>query len=155
VTAGMLDKAAQGRRNLRNGKTAMRQLATWLREHGAPHADLVSRHHASDIVGVGDAAIECTVAEWKAMPVKDAQAARDCHERGLSRYVVVKKRVASPGERAKDPGDWWAVMPFRLWWFRELEVTRLEAKVGHLQEENARLNVELHGRPVRNVAEGL
>jgi hypothetical protein len=116
------------RRGSNRGHRAMREAVAWLREHGAPHADIVTRNHASDITGVGDLAIECTVEPFTGLPRKMGQSAGDACRREVEFYGVLKKRVASPGEAAKTPADWWWVEPFGLRWELHQRMSRLEAE---------------------------
>lgn len=116
------------RRGADRGRRAMPQVRDWVRERGAPHAEVARRNHASDLTGVGDLAIEITVEPFARLAKKMAQAADDAAGRGLEFYGVLKKRVASPGEPAKTVADWWWVEPFGLRWELHQRMSRLEAE---------------------------
>lgn len=124
-----VDASTQGRRNRRNGNEWMHDCVVWLQHHGAPHADRTTGAHSNDITGVGDVAIECTIAPWEKMWEKARQAAGDAQARGLDRWVIWKKRKARRGERAWGVGGAWAVMTVEHYWDREQAIGRLERQV--------------------------
>ena len=100
-----------GRSNRRNGKDWQLACAAWLRDHGFPHAAYEVREGASDILGTGDVATECTLTTWDKIWIKLDQAARDAKRRGLDSYVVWKKRSGT-----RDPGLGLVCMPAKDFW---------------------------------------
>ena len=100
-----------GRSNRRAGKTWQLACAAWLRDHGYPNASYEIREGASDILGTGDIAVECTLTTWDKVWIKLDQSARDAVRRGLDFYVVWKKRNGAP-----DPGLGLICMPARQFW---------------------------------------
>jgi hypothetical protein len=125
---------ARGRSSYRRGTEAMREGALWLREHGAPHADRVTRHHASDFTGIGDLAVEMTVSPWDEIGRKAEQAKKDAEARGIRNWCVWKKRKALAGESKHGPGEWWAVTTFGQWWALHQELDALRAQVKMYRE---------------------
>jgi len=123
------DRSTAGRLGRRLGKDTERPALRWLRDHGAPHAEHVTRGHASDVTGVGDVAIEITAEEWGSIGKKARQAEFDAAERaGAGQpawdWCVWKRRRGYP-----DPGEWWCVQPFGQWWRLRQRVTELEQEV--------------------------
>lgn len=123
------DASAQGRKNNRAGKAAMRRALGWVRANGAPHADAVRRPHSSDLTGVGDMAIEVTVEGWEHIGIKADQAAADASSRGLDMWCVWKPR------RGKgDMGEAWCVTTFGQWWALHAELAELRTQVRVLRD---------------------
>lgn len=123
------EASARGRANRRAGKTAMRRALVWLRGHGAPHADLVTRPHSSDLTGVGDMAIEVTVENWERIGQKADQAAADAARRGLTEWCIWK-----PRRGVGDMGHAWCVTEFTQWWALHQELADLRTRVRVLTE---------------------
>jgi len=88
-----------GAANRRNGKGWQMDCADWLRRHGFPSASYEIRNKVGDVIGVGDINIECTIAEWDKIWIKEDQSAADAKARGFTDWVVWKKRrgKADPG----------------------------------------------------------
>jgi hypothetical protein len=100
-----------GRSNRRSGKAWQLACAAKLRTLSYPNAAYEIRNGASDILGTGDVAVECTVTTWEKIWIKLDQARRDGQRRGLDIYCVWKKRNGTT-----DPGDGAIVMPAGLFW---------------------------------------
>lgn len=130
---------ARGRSAYRRGSEAMRAGENWLRANGAPHAGRVMRGHDSDFTGIGPLAVEMTISPWDEINRKARQAAADADKRGVSRWVVWKRRRSEPGERAYHPGEWWAVTTFEQWWADQQELGELRATVAMYQQEFAKV----------------
>ena len=96
------DNARQGRRNQSAGKRWQQDCAAWLRAHGWPGAGYEIRNRSSDLIGTWDLAVECTITSWDKLWIKLDQAHADAVRRGLSEYVVWKKRngTTDPGRGA-------------------------------------------------------
>jgi len=129
VTDTLADRQARGRSNRRRGTEFMRRLAAWLRDNGAPYADLTTRAHASDLTGVGDLAIEATTEPWERIGGKMRQSADDAARRGLTEYCVVKSR------RGFGVGEAWFVQPWAQAWRQRLELEELRNHVLVLRKE--------------------
>jgi hypothetical protein len=113
--------SAEGKRNRQAGLHFQTAAARALRERGWPAAEMQHRNGVSDIVGVGDLAVECTIEAWPRMPVKLAQASRDAMNRGLTDYCVWKKQL-----HKASPMDGVVLVPAAQFWswrraFEELE----------------------------------
>ena len=122
-----------GRSNRRNGKDWQLACAAWLRQEGHyPHASYEVREGASDILGTGDIAVECTLTTWDKIWLKLDQAARDAKRRGLDNYVVWKKRSGS-----RDPGLGLVCMPAKQFWPLMAELDKRRR-----QEEDAEYEFE-------------
>ncbi len=124
-----VENEARGRSNLRRGKAWMRSCVRWLREHGAPHADVVTTAHSSDITGVGDLAIEATLEDWQRIGAKADQAAADASRRGVDYWCVWKSRRG-----VTDPGGAWCITTFGQWWGAHQELAELRAEVRLLRK---------------------
>lgn len=118
------DNSARGRKNRAAGAHAMRRAVNWLRDNGARNADRVTRPHSSDIVGVGDMAIEVTIESWEQIGKKADQAAADAARRGLDTWCVWK-----PRRGVGDMGRAWCVTEFAQWWALQTELADLRMRV--------------------------
>jgi hypothetical protein len=94
-----------------------------LRIHGWPGAERHNDKHASDIVGVWDIALECTLASWDKIHMKVRQAEADATRRGLPYWCVWKK---SNGKA--DPGEGLVVLPAHVFFGLVARLESAEAK---------------------------
>ena len=108
--------------------------SAYVRERGAPYADLMNRKHATDLTGVGDVAIECTLTDWGQIGRKLTQACNDAARRGLPSYRVWKPRKAVNGGRRLPVGDGYAIMPIEQDWARERLIGKLELEILALRQ---------------------
>lgn len=104
----MLDKSRQGTRNRTAGNTWNRGCVVYLRRWWQT-AERQLHSHRSDVGGIGDLAIECTIEPWAQIWKKLRQAEDDAQ--GLP-FMVWKKHNRAPGDVGEgDPGE--AAVVFR------------------------------------------
>ena len=120
----MMTTSAEGARNRRAGLNFQAGCARDLRGAGFPSAEMQHRNGTSDLIGVGDLAVECTIEAWPRMPVKLQQASRDAMNRGLTEYCVWKKQLHKAA-----PADGVILVPAaQFWsWRREFEELQRQA----------------------------
>jgi hypothetical protein len=119
----------RGRSNRRAGKRAMARALEFVRAHGAPNADVVTRYHASDLTGIGDLAVEVTLEPWQQIAKKADQAAQDAARRGLTDWVIWK-----PRQSVGDFGRAWAVTEVRQYWAMTQELEKARAELAILRD---------------------
>ena len=133
----MLDKSRQGTRNRAAGNTWNRACVIYLRRWW-PTAERQLHSHRSDVGGIGDLAIECTIEPWAQIWKKLRQAEADS---GGLPFMVWKKHNRAPSDPGDsnrgeaDPGE--AAVVFRartifplLARLEQLELDAAEAKLG-------------------------
>jgi hypothetical protein len=112
-----------GANNKRAGKAWELACADWLRRHGFPNASREVRNGRSDILGIGDMALETTITTWRMIWQKLGQAERDAKTRDLTDFCVWRKHTkiidpdtgkTIPG--VADPGEGAVIMPARIFW---------------------------------------